>query len=102
MTHDRISRTIDQLERALTQGAIEEIEHALAAHDSDFVRRFRRRCRIETLSVVAVLLLLVAAAVLLAAGLVTLSWPYWVAGELAFLLALAAGALRDRTLRRTP
>jgi len=101
MNDDRISRTIDQLERALTQGAIEEIEHALAVDDSAFVRRFRRRCRAETISVVGVFLLLVAAVVLLAAGLVTLSWPYWVAGELAFLLSFAAGALRDRALRRT-
>jgi protein-S-isoprenylcysteine O-methyltransferase Ste14 len=102
MTDDRISRTIDQLERALTQGAIAEIEQGLALHDSAFVRRFRHRCRVETFSVVAVVLLLVMSVVLLAAGLVTLSWPYWVAGELAFLLAFAAGALRDRTLRRTP
>lgn len=101
MTDDRLSRRIDDLERAFVQDAIDDVEQGLAHDDPAFVQSFRHRCRMETAAIVMVLLLLAAGGVLLAVGLTTPSWPAWIAGELAFLAAFAVPALRDRTLRQS-
>jgi hypothetical protein len=101
MTDDRLSRRIEELERAFVQDAIEGVEQGLAHDDPAFVRSFRHRCRMESAAVLAVLLLLAGGGVLLAVGLTTPSWPAWIAGELAFLAAFAVPALRERTLRQS-
>jgi Protein of unknown function (DUF3040) len=99
MTDDEVRRTIDELERALTTEAIDEVEQGLAHDDPVFVRRVRNRCRAEVASALTVILLLATGAILLTAGFATLSWPVWLSGVLAFLGSFAANALHERTLQ---
>jgi Protein of unknown function (DUF3040) len=102
MTDDEVRRTIDELERALTREAIEEVEHGLARDDPAFVRRVRNHCRAEMATAMSVFLLLATGAVLMTVGLATPSWPTWLAGILAFLASFGANALHERTLHRSP
>jgi uncharacterized membrane protein YesL len=101
MTDDKVRRTIEELERALTREAIAEVERGLAHDDSEFVRRFRSRYRAEIVTALSVFLLLAAGAVLLTIGLATVSWPAWIAGILAFLGSFAVNALHDRSVQRS-
>jgi hypothetical protein len=102
MTDDEVRRTIDELERALTRQAIEEVERGLADDDPAFVRRVRKHCRIECATALAVFLLLATGAVMLTVGLATPSWPIWMGGIMAFLGSFAVNALHERTLQRSP
>jgi Protein of unknown function (DUF3040) len=99
MTDDQVSRTIDELERALAREVIAGVEQGLARDDPAFVRRFHNRCRTEFALAVLVFLLLATGAVFLAVGLATHSWPAWVGGVLAFRASFGANALHERTLR---
>lgn len=85
MNEDQVRRTIEELERGLTQEAIEDVEQGLADDDPAFVKRAHDFYRAETRTVLAVFLLLALGAVLLTVGVATFSWMAWTAGLLAFL-----------------
>jgi Protein of unknown function (DUF3040) len=103
MNDDQVSRTIEELERALRRGEVEaigEVERGLAREDPAFVRRFRGLCRAEAAMAIAVFGLLAAGAVLLTVGLATVSWPSWVAGVAAFLASFGVNHHHDRMVGR--
>lgn len=102
MTNDQVSRTIEELERALTREAVEEVERGLARDDPEFVRRFRNHCRAEVATAMLVFLLLAAGAVFLTIGLATVSWPAWIAGALAFVGSFGVNSLHERAVERNP
>jgi hypothetical protein len=89
MDDDRVSREIEELERALVRDAIDEIDDDLDREDPDFVQRMHRLERAEIVNALAVFLLLAVGAVLMTVGLATLSWPAWAAGGLAFVVSFA-------------
>lgn len=99
MTNDHVSRTIEELERALTREAIADVEHGLARDDPAFVRRFHHHCRVEMALAITVFLMLAIGAILLTVGLATLAWPAWVGGAAAFLGSFAVNALHERMVR---
>jgi hypothetical protein len=98
MTNDEVGRIIDQLERAFTRQAIDDIEQGLAQEDPAFVRRIRARDRAEVVSAYSVCLLLAAGTVLLTVGLAIGSWSVWLGGILTFVASFGANAVHERTL----
>lgn len=102
MDDDQVRRAIEELERGLTQAAIDEAEQALAHDDPALVKRTRAFYRAEVRTALAVFLLLATGAVLLTVGVSTLSWPAWVAGLVAFLASFAANEHHKHVLRRYP
>lgn len=101
MNDDQVSRRIEELERALTHGTIEEVEQGVAHDDPAFTKRFRALHRAEIATVVTVFVLLALGTMLLAVGLATFSWPTWIAGVLSFVASFAVDEHHKRTLRRT-
>jgi hypothetical protein len=102
VNEDQVSRRIEELERALVQDTLEEVEQRLAQDDSAFVQRFRAVHRAEIATVVTVFVLLATGTVLLTVGFATLSWPTWIGGVLSFLAAFAVDEHHKHILRRTP
>ena len=81
-------------------GAISELERALAAEDPVFMHRIHRLQRGETINVIAVFVLLAVAAVLLTVGLALTALIPWLAGVASLCSAVLIDDHHNRTLRQ--
>ena len=90
MNDDKITQTVD------------EIERELAHDDPAFVRRVGRLQRRDDTIVLSVFALLATGAVLLIAGLATGSWPAWAGGLFALVTSVLVDEHHKRSLRRAP
>ncbi|MPY95275.1 MAG: DUF3040 domain-containing protein [Acidimicrobiia bacterium] len=86
VTNDEVSR------------AVQNLEHDLEDQDPAFVRGFEKLGRLETATLVLVIVLLAACVVLLAGGLATQSAGLWCLAMLAFAGAFAADHRCKRSL----
>jgi hypothetical protein len=89
MSDDQVSRTID------------EIARALRSEDPALVSRFNASQRAEVATAITVVALLASGAVLLTLGLATLSWAAWFGGVGALLASVAVDERHKRVLRRS-
>jgi hypothetical protein len=90
MDDDQVTRTLDEIERALRQD------------DPALLQRVSHLQRQELATFLAVVSLLAAGAVLLTVGLATLSWPVWGAGLGTLVASVLVDEYHKHSLKRWP